>query len=217
MGTKTPRINKELKILSSITNHEVIIKHEINNFLNGPHYIYIRGATGTFYEGGIFKLEVKFGNDFPIKAPNIKFVTKIYHPNISESDGCICVDILKDQWSPVLTLEKLMFSIISLLNNPNDSSPLNGEAADLHCNHKEKFKQKVNEYMHAYCVKYSDLFPEPSQTSSTHNIDINNKLEEINIPSQQPHQHQRFFIVQPQQIHSNIPSIQTIQITPQNH
>jgi len=68
----------------------------------------ITGPKGTPYEGGIFTLKISIPKDYPFKPPKIKFVTKIYHCNIDE-DGSICLDILKDNWSPALTIDKLCY------------------------------------------------------------------------------------------------------------
>ena len=61
---------------------------------------------------------VMFPTDYPFKPPKIKFITKVYHPNIA-ADGRICIDILQDKWSPALTLSRVLLSISSLLNEPN--------------------------------------------------------------------------------------------------
>jgi ubiquitin-conjugating enzyme E2 D/E len=83
----------------------------------------IIGPSETPYEGGLFNMEILFPQDYPYKPPKIKFLTKIYHPNISEQ-GSICLDILKDQWSPALTINKVLLSICSLLSDPNPDDPL---------------------------------------------------------------------------------------------
>lgn len=83
----------------------------------------ITGPQGSVYEGGIFKLSLWFSNEYPFKPPKVRFTTKIYHMNIN-SNGAICLDILKDQWSPALTISKVLLSICSLLTDPNPDDPL---------------------------------------------------------------------------------------------
>ncbi|KAG2004364.1 ubiquitin-conjugating enzyme E2 [Coprinopsis cinerea AmutBmut pab1-1] len=81
----------------------------------------IPGPEGSVYEGGLFDIEVILPSDYPFSAPKAMFKTKIYHMNISES-GNICIDILKNNWSPALSLFKLMLSLSSLLTDPNPSA-----------------------------------------------------------------------------------------------
>jgi len=81
------------------------------------------GPAGTPYMGGVFILTIDFPTNYPFKPPKVKFVTKIYHPNINASGG-ICLDILKDNWSPALTVSKVLLSICSLLDEPNPDDPL---------------------------------------------------------------------------------------------
>ena len=83
----------------------------------------IAGPNGSPYEGGIFKLKINFGTEYPFKPPKVKFITKIYHCNINSS-GDICLDILKNKWSSALTIPKLLLSIASLLDDPNPYDPL---------------------------------------------------------------------------------------------
>ena len=71
----------------------------------------IMGPTDSPYMGGMFKLEIHFPTDYPFKPPKVMFITKIYHPNIG-STGAICLDILKDQWSPALTISKASYNIV---------------------------------------------------------------------------------------------------------
>ncbi|XP_043375787.1 ubiquitin-conjugating enzyme E2 D1 isoform X3 [Dermochelys coriacea] len=89
------------------------------------------------YQGGVFFLTVHFPTDYPFKPPKIAFTTKIYHPNIN-SNGSICLDILRSQWSPALTVSKVLLSICSLLCDPNPDDPLVPDIAQIYKSDKEK-------------------------------------------------------------------------------
>ena len=102
---------------------------------------YILGPTGTPYETGKFYLNINFPTDYPFNPPLILFKTKIYHPNINDN-GDICLDILKNEWSPILTISKVMYSLISLLSDPNPKDPLVEEIADLM--NKDYAKYEIN-------------------------------------------------------------------------
>lgn len=104
----------------------------------------IIGPDDTPYAGGIFTLEVAFPADYPFKPPHVQFLTPIFHPNINDK-GSICLDILKDKWSPSLTVGKVLVSICSLLNDPNPNDPLNGEAAELMLRNRDQFNLKAKE------------------------------------------------------------------------
>eukprot|EP00456_Euglypha_rotunda_P012168 TRINITY_DN13400_c0_g1_i5.p1 TRINITY_DN13400_c0_g1~~TRINITY_DN13400_c0_g1_i5.p1 ORF type:complete len:143 (+),score=22.63 TRINITY_DN13400_c0_g1_i5:59-487(+) len=83
----------------------------------------IDGPTKSPYEGGLFDLLIEFPSDYPFKPPKVRFTTKIYHCNINDKGG-ICMDILKDSWSPALTISKVLLSICSLFTDPNPDDPL---------------------------------------------------------------------------------------------
>lgn len=109
----------------------------------------IIGPTETPYEGGIFKLKILFPADYPFKPPKITFETRIYHPNINANGG-ICLDILKDQWSPALNITKVLLSICSLLDEPNPNDPLMPEIAQLFKSNKAEFNRIAREHTIQY-------------------------------------------------------------------
>lgn len=102
------------------------------------------GPVGSPYEGGVFRLDIRFPPDYPFKAPKISFLTPIYHPNIS-GNGQICLDILSGEWSPALTLSRVLLSISSLLTDPNPDDPMRGDAARLYRNDLQKYNKMAKE------------------------------------------------------------------------
>jgi len=88
----------------------------------------IFGPEGTIWEGGIFKLNLLFNNEYPFKPSKVSFISKMFHPNVYV-DGNICLDILQNKWCPSYDIVSILSSIQLLLNDPNPQSPANGEAA----------------------------------------------------------------------------------------
>jgi len=109
----------------------------------------IIGPEDSPYTGGIFKLTVQFPVDYPFKPPHIQFKTKIYHPNINAS-GMICLDILKTQWSPALTVSKVLLSICSLLTDPNPKDPLVPEIAHLYVEDRPSYDAEARKWTRLY-------------------------------------------------------------------
>jgi len=111
----------------------------------------ITGPAGSPYAGGVFFLTMQFPTDYPFKAPKIVFETKIYHCNINEQ-GQICVSFLKDEWSPILTVSKMLLMICSLLTDPNPDDPLVLEIAQLLKSDKTLHDERARQWTKRYAM-----------------------------------------------------------------
>lgn len=111
----------------------------------------IFGPANSIYAGGVFKLSIVFPQDYPFKPPRVEFLTKIYHCNIMNK--YLCIDILKGQWSPALTIDKVLLSVVSLLLDPNPKDPLNREAADRFMNNRPEYNRMAQEWTKRYATE----------------------------------------------------------------
>merc|ERR1712212_63563 len=111
----------------------------------------IMGPPESAYQGGVFFLTIHFPTDYPFKPPKVAFTTRIYHPNIN-SNGSICLDILRSQWSPALTISKVLLSICSLLCDPNPDDPLVPEIAKIFKTDRTRYNQLAKEWTSKYAM-----------------------------------------------------------------
>jgi len=111
----------------------------------------IMGPSGSPYQGGIFFLDIHFGKDYPFKPPKVVFRTRIYHCNIN-SNGNICLDILKDNWSPALTISKVLLSICSLLSDANPYDPLVQNIAQQYLTDRKAHDKTAAEWTKKYAT-----------------------------------------------------------------
>ena len=124
------------------------------------------GPADSPFQGGLFFLNIQFPADYPFKPPKVAFTTRIYHPNINASGG-ICLDILTKQWSPALTISKVLLSICSLLCDANPDDPLVADIAAQykvgscmlpgHCTHgpqtdRKKYDQTAASWTQKYAM-----------------------------------------------------------------
>ena len=109
----------------------------------------IMGPEGSPYQGGLFYLDVHFPAEYPFKPPKVSFQTRIYHCNVNSS-GAICLDILKDNWSPALTVAKVLLSITSLMSDANPHDPLVGAIAQEYIHDRRRHDQTAREWTQRY-------------------------------------------------------------------
>ena len=111
----------------------------------------IIGPEKTPFHGGIFMADIHFPQEYPFRPPKVRFITKIYHPNINES-GSICVDILDDNWSPALTTPKILLSLCSLFTDPNPDDPLVPEIAKQYKENYKKYEETAKSWTAIYAM-----------------------------------------------------------------
>ncbi|KAF5728505.1 ubiquitin conjugating-like enzyme family protein [Tripterygium wilfordii] len=111
----------------------------------------IMGPADSPFAGGVFLVSIHFPPDYPFKPPKVSFRTKVFHPNIN-SNGSICLDILKEQWSPALTVSKVLLSICSLLTDPNPDDPLVPEIAHMYKSDRLKYESTARSWTQKYAM-----------------------------------------------------------------
>ena len=111
----------------------------------------VEGPTSTPYEGGVFSLKIRIPPGYPIDPPEVRFVTRIYHPNVN-SKGAVCADVLADRWSPALTIKQVLLAIRQLLAEPNGDDPLVQEIGDQLRMAPESYDETAREWTRRYAV-----------------------------------------------------------------
>ncbi|EJC97650.1 ubiquitin-conjugating enzyme E2 [Fomitiporia mediterranea MF3/22] len=143
------RINKELIDLGRDPPSSCSAGPSADNMFNWQATI--MGPGDSPYAGGVFFLSIVFPTDYPFKPPKVSFTTKIYHPNIN-ANGSICLDILRDQWSPALTISKVLLSICSMLTDPNPDDPLVPDIAHLYKTDRARYEATAREWTRKYAM-----------------------------------------------------------------
>ena len=119
---------------------------------NARHFhVSIEGPTDSPYEGGIFRLELFLPDGYPMDPPKVLFKTKIYHPNIDKL-GRICLDVLKEKWSPALQIRTILLSVQALLSTPNPDDPLVPEIAHIYKTDRPRYEDLAREWTRKYAT-----------------------------------------------------------------
>lgn len=151
------RIAKELVDIQEDTDSNIHAQAA-----DGTDYTHLQasflGPPDTPYEGGTYIVDIKIPNEYPFRPPEIKFKTKIWHPNISSQTGVICLDTLGSAWSPVLTIKSALLSLQSLLTTPEPRDPQDAEVAKMLMNHPERFYRVARDW----AVKHANAPPSTS-------------------------------------------------------
>lgn len=117
-------------------------------------YVRFHGPKETPFQEGIWKIHVELPDQYPYKSPSIGFMNRIFHPNIDELSGSVCLDVINQTWSPMFDMINIFEVFLpQLLRYPNPADPLNGEAAALLMREPKAYDAKVKDYVGRYATR----------------------------------------------------------------
>lgn len=162
-----------IKLIES--KHQVTLISGLNEFL-----VKFAGPRDTPYEGGVWNIRVDLPDKYPFKSPSVGFMNRIFHPNIDEISGTVCLDVINQTWTPMYDLANIFDSFLpQLLAYPNPVDPLNGDAAALFIHKPDDYKKKVREYVQRFAM-IDSLSSENDGQSSSNNDNKTNGLNNSN-------------------------------------
>jgi ubiquitin-conjugating enzyme E2 D/E len=145
------RLKNEFNSLSNepICNSTVILENDESLF---SWVVIMQGPEDTPYEGGIFKLQFKFPDNYPFKAPEVKFLTCTYHPNIKLDSGEICQDIFASSWAPTQRVQDILEKIVTMLREPATSTPLENDICNEYTSNRDQYNKNARDYTLKYAI-----------------------------------------------------------------
>lgn len=151
MAIAEQRIRREFReVIRSEEVERCRIKVELVNDRFNELKGEIAGPPETPYEGGKFQLEIKIPETYPFNPPKVRFVTRIWHPNISSVTGAICLDILKDQWAAAMTLRTVLLSLQALLAAAEPDDPQDAVVARQYKERQDVFQKTATHWTNVY-------------------------------------------------------------------
>ena len=113
-------------------------------------FFFATGPSETPYQGGTFLVDIHITNAYPFEPPKMKFLTKVWHPNVSSQSGAICLDVLKDQWTPALTIKTALLSVQALLAAAEPDDPQDAVVAKMYVANRAQFDAQAKEWTEKY-------------------------------------------------------------------
>jgi ubiquitin-conjugating enzyme (huntingtin interacting protein 2) len=157
------RMKKELNDLSKLGTDSLIgIK---DSSTPGKYVAWVKGPDDTPYEDGVFLIDVVLPPEYPFQPPKMSFQTKVWHPNISSVTGAICLDTLKGEWTPALTIRTALLSVLALFTAANPTDPQDHVVAKQYMSDHAEFEKKAREWTMEYAAQNIDLYKGPRYKS----------------------------------------------------
>ncbi|KAK5701883.1 ubiquitin-conjugating enzyme E2 H [Elasticomyces elasticus] len=147
-------VNDNSTVLQHVLLSNTLLTKTVSVMNPKEFYVRFKGPEETPFMGGLWKIHVELPDQYPYKSPSIGFVNRIFHPNIDELSGSVCLDVINQTWSPMYDMVNIFEVFLpQLLRYPNPTDPLNGEAAALMMRDAKSYEAKVKEYVAKYATK----------------------------------------------------------------
>jgi len=142
---------KERDLMKLLMSDYHVTQNKENSY---DFVVQFAGPKDSFYEGGKWEVHVLLPDAYPYRSPSIGFNNKMYHPNVDEASGSVCLDVINQAWSPMYDLINIFDTFLpQLLLYPNPADPLNPEAAAFLLKEPKKYEQKVKDHVRKHAMK----------------------------------------------------------------
>lgn len=121
-------------------------------------HVSIQGPEETPYAGGTFVVCIQLPDTYPLSSPSVAFQTKIWHPNIDKGAGAVCLDVLRQRWTPITRLVDIVSLYLpELLRHPNIDDPFNSAAAAMLKDNAAEYTDYVRMYTRKHASGDEDV------------------------------------------------------------